>query len=80
MRTRIHSDIYIHLIFGLSETENPDVINADRHATQYARSWASMPEVAFVAASDVNAASRRPQFEGHHSWARKVGFDQGFYT
>jgi len=35
------------------------VIGTGHMAARYARSWVSMPEVAFVAVSDVNAASRR---------------------
>jgi predicted dehydrogenase len=35
------------------------LIGTGQMATHYAQSWASMPEVAFVALSDVNAASRR---------------------
>jgi predicted dehydrogenase len=35
------------------------LIGTGQMATHYAHSWVSMPEVAFVALSDVNAASRR---------------------
>jgi predicted dehydrogenase len=35
------------------------VIGAGLKAVEYAQSWISMPEIAFVAVSDVNAASRR---------------------
>jgi len=35
------------------------VIGTGHMAARYARSWVTMPEVAFVAVSDVNAASRR---------------------
>src|SRR5580693_688022 len=35
------------------------LIGTGQMATHYARSWVSMPEVAFVALSEVNAASRR---------------------
>src|SRR6516165_12370984 len=35
------------------------VIGAGHMAARYAHSWVSMPEIAFVAVSDVNAASRR---------------------
>ena len=35
------------------------LIGTGHIAAHYARSWVSMPEVAFVAVSDLNAASRR---------------------
>src|SRR5262245_49890028 len=35
------------------------VIGAGQKAADYARSWVEMPEVAFVAAADVSAASRQ---------------------
>ena len=51
--------MYTCALYDLYNTLRLGVIGTGHMAAHYARSWVAMPEIAFVAVSDVNADSRR---------------------
>src|ERR1700751_82232 len=53
------NNVYVCTTMTCNNKLRLGVIGTGHMAARYARSWVTMPEVAFVAVSDVNAASRR---------------------